>query len=483
MKKWIILGIIICIVIAANLFPIYRLNDIDNEDVNQSLSYVSNEINQQRFKAYDYKNLEDNRTLVSYHNDNLKCYLINEPCGDWYENARSLVVMYDENKQPLWTLGGNDFDEPSIVFSNEHITIHAVDELSDKTVVAFGRSVNLSTKILRDILLFIDEDGNPYEIQYLNLLNYTFNKLSYYITLDVVNTGNQGFTIKLSDATQGSIVIHFNEDKEEEWHVIIRDILGPESLESFYETLYFTDGFHYVMSNGNLYTYDLNGDLLWHKIFVETPTSFYVNEDQEVFISGMFRRKISYLKNPFDLGQTSITYLTSYKISGFSGNVLWKNRYGYESTEKHRFYGRYIWEDDLKNRYQLVESNILDDAYQVLLLKWNAKGKFVGSDVFAGDYSYDDSTIIRQFDKKEILSDDDHLFISSPILSKRATIDLNEVAFDDSMPISYSAEAVGFVMTFRMIFNRLVVASIIVVTTFILAKLYFRKEKPIDYTE
>ncbi len=465
MKKWIALyalsGIII---ILFNLFPRYNIKKMEHESRGDVFTNVASVMNEPYFENYDMKHLEQGYTLIAYDNGNLNCYWVNEICNSAYERASSQITLYDQHMEVIWNIGGYLTNETDILFQNHHINVRAVDQLNDGSFVAFGRSVDLSTEILRDVLLFIDPSGVMTNLKVIDLLSYGYLSLGGHLFYDVVATDDGGFTLKFTDLFKGTVLIHFDANAEETWFVRMDDVHPSTVYQGIYhanylETLRYADGLAIVLINDTVHAYNDEGVLIY-KVDVDAYiTGFSLDSSSNVIITYMMQDQVIKPRNLFMISdeQWLISSIVTEKLDGKSGQSLWKSRYQSKMQGNVSYCSLMAWQDEDQYYYNLVYQQSFSRVreYQLFLFKYNRQGQFLASNVIDGSYAtWDDYyTMYDIHFKKSVIIENKTIHLLTPTLTNNASYEINDAHILQPMPITFSLNLYEIVIRLRTEIN------------------------------
>jgi hypothetical protein len=490
MKKWILIYVLTGLsIILVNVFPRFEIQKMDDSPAIISLNQEETNLNESSFELHDLKRLDDGNTLISYDNGNLNCYYVHHVCDAPYQNARSQITLYNENQEVIWSIGGNLMIQSAILFENHHITIKAVNQLEDQSFVAFGSAVDLSTEVLYDVLLMIDDSGVMTELRVINILSYGYTQYGGHVFYDIESTSDGGFTLRLTDLFHGSVLIHFNEHHEEEWFIRFDDVVEGGVYSGIYsanymETFRFVNDIHYLLLENHLYAYDLNGNMIWDHSYDEQVVGLTIDEEGNVFVSRISYTLINQEANLFVIKKDEIpvTVFITEKLNGSNGGTIWMNQYLSKTDYSHlMLYTHHVWQDREGNYYSLIRNHWYTQelGYEMLVFKFDQEGEFIGSSNVMGNYINHNNLlrITSVFLKKDVIILGDEVLMITPTLTFNASFDITDLSFDTPMPIDFSMNHYELTIQLRSMINTLFALTSLGIISFVGYHLFRRYYK------
>lgn len=487
--------IIICfvfIVLLLNVFPEFKIKTIsfNPDSIYPVDNILDNPLNDEIPKHYDVEIGKDGEYFVLYSYNQLYCNEYGMKCENYILNPTK-ISKFDEHFNELRSIGGYRANELNIVHNNIFYAPFNLAQLDNGNIVAFGKAVDLEYEILYPSIFVMNSDLEIIDSIFLDITNYQYkNNASGHEYFEVIGTDDSGFTVKYTDIFRGSVLIHFNNDLEEEWSIKYDDTVSGGMyigvhLAQYNDTLFYTNETYYVVvqellidyeKDYTIYSYDKDGNLKWQESY-----DFYISDvsviEDDIIISGWDITSLLQTKNLlFEDEQQLIKSNVTAKINPENGSIEWKRNYYYKTSLNFNFDITNTVKDNDGNYYSICQDIRYDDLpYNILILKYDKSGDYVGESLLKGSYnSYSDIDIMRKTDIRLI---DNTIQILTPTTSIYREINLDDISFSDTMPISFNPSFYNTVITIRLFLNRLTLFIVISALGFVSIRKYRMKAK------
>jgi hypothetical protein len=440
--------------IILNIFPILIFKDtVVNESNSDKYTLMSNDYYDHFsvFKDYDISYNDEKMYVIAFGHDRNIYGFVNEVMqSPFYIYSR--IMLFDQYHNVVWDTQDLSVTDYELIYNNHLFDARAVEFLNDGNIALFGLSINLESNIVYQTVVIVDILGNLIKLIDIDISNYGFTIWGEHDYYDIVKTDN-GFTVEYDTTFRGSVMIHFNHQYDEEWHVINDQGLSGGvsygmSKEVYLETLVYRHHAYYILNDNTIKKYNDSGVLIWERTYNHTITGFDVFDDEIVILSSSNEKRFV-RDNLFKLkdNMRSVYYLNVIRIDTETGEI--KDLYSYQYDQISReneiisVFGHYTLKDEFGNYYVLSHnvpnnhSQLYDQVY--LVMKFNARFKYIGFStiVINGIHSSDLSNLLY---KTSNYIDDNMLHINGVLVRNRAIIDLNQLSFsekDMNIPIGF----------------------------------------------
>jgi hypothetical protein len=289
----------------------------------------------------------------------------------------------------------------------------------------------------------------------------------------------------------GSVMIHFNELYEYEWHVINDEgydgsISQGMAEEVYLDTLVYKDQAYYILNDSTIKKYDVSGHLVWENTYDLFITGFDVFEDEIIILSSRGEEHLV-RDNLFKLrdNKKHVLYIDIVSIDVLTGEINDIYSFQYDQIVKGNeiisIFGHYTVKDDVGNYYILTHdiphyyTDGLDQVY--LFIKFDADFKYIGFSTMRIDGIYSTDLEDLLFKTSNYIKDD-QLYINGVLVANRAVIDLNDLSFsEDDMRIN-----IGFynlLLTVR-VYTVNVMLYVLLELIFVILPIYYHFNKNDD---
>ena len=447
-----ILGLLILTVLF-NILPIINIkNTVVNENNNIHYNLQSNDYYTDFFaidliKDYDISYNDDGMYVIAFGDDKNIHGFVNEVLDSPF-TLYSRIVLFDQYDHIVWDTQDLSLNNYDLVYDNHRMDARAIEFLNDGNIAVFGLSIDLDTNIVYQTVVILDINGDLIELIDLDISDYGFTQWGGHHYYDIIST-DDGFTVEYDITYISSVMVHFNEQYDEQWHVINDDslegIIEDGMQELYLDTLVYKNQAYYMLNNNTIKKYDNLGVLIWEVTYDHLITGFDVFDD-EIIVLSESSEKFVVRENLFRLKDSmrNVSYIDVVRIDVLTGDIIDTYLYQYfqfiNDTETMLVMGHYTLKDDLGNYYILAHniprsrSQSNDPVYVVVKFDTNFKYLGFNSIHIENMSSYD---LIQLFFKTSNYIKDDQLYINGVLVANQAIIDINDLSFsEDDMHIN-----------------------------------------------
>lgn len=489
-----VLGFLTVVTLMINFIPLYRIPKLDiNKTISsESLTNTTLPYNKDLYSLYDYEVTTNGNYLTSYSNGYMNCYYIYGPtCGINLDNIVSEISLYDHLDNEIWSIGGYDSIDRTMVFDNKKFDARAITFGDDQNIIAFGKYIDINTKSYGVGLLVIDPLGVITDIVELDLTDYNYSPQDAHEFFEIITTLDGGVTLKYSEIFQGSVLIHLDADLNDDWHFnfdgsLIGGVYSGIYNDAYMDTLLYEDGIHYVLIDHIYYAIDENGQLLWQKTSDHYITSFTII-DQKLYVIESFGDLLSQKNNIFSLKENGMSVHTSLvsQINLQTSLIEWQTPFTYNQRDIDGYpfiiISRNIIKDEQDNLLILAQEydNIRRDLpYELFIIKLTSEGEYTGTEHIHGSYqTYQDIEDLRDVDYRLNPSYDNQSIILFDPLSNHRIISTKDMSFDIDLAITFNLESYNQMLELRVMINKLLGSVYAIYAIFFSVQVYLSLKK------
>jgi len=476
-------------VILLNLLPRYESFYVSGFDWSRTIEVDSTIVFKQQWALdyeYDLTKLDNDTYLLSLTNNQISCTSWGETCQLATYRAGSIQLL-DSDFQTIWQTGDANSAHPGIEIDNIEFTPFGADQLTDGSIVSIGESIDTITANFNVTLFFFDESGNPTSYQHINLKEKGIINNGH-AQLEVLHTENGEFTVQISGMRSGSVIIHYNSFRVEEWQAAVGESDFVDT-DDYLVNIHYADFTYYSLVGNSITAIHSDGSLKWSKVYEFDITGFDLTDDGEIVLSGTsissFVVMDSYIATKFHEWNAKIYHVGV--LNTEDGTFNWKNEFQTHYYTSEIESARHTVTDIEGNYYMLVQyfGNLSSMEVYYAVLKYNSIGEYIGQTTFL---SYFPSGMARDLFqshnyKIDVVINQDMLNILIPNLKMLASFDLTELDWNPSLPIPFSLNLQSQITYVRVWTNRVLLIILISGISYFFIHALIKKEKPLDYCE
>ena len=473
-------------VILLNLLPSYESFYFPGFDWSRSIEVDSTIVFKQQWALdyeYDLTKLDNDKYLLSLTNNQISCTSWGETCQLSTYRAGSIQLL-DSDFQTIWQTGDANSAHPGIEIDNIEFTPFGADQLTDGSIVSIGESIDTITANFNVTLFFFDESGNPTSYQHINLKGKGIINKGH-AQLEVLHTENGGFTVQISGTRSGSVIIHYNASGVEEWQTIVGESNFVNTNDPLVN-IYYVDFTYYSLYGNSITAIHNDGSFKWSKNYEFDITGFDLTDDGEIVLSGSSKK--SFIIMVYYLGTNyhelnALIYHVGI-LNKEDGTFNWKNEFQTIYYTSENAYARHTVTDIEGNYYMLVQST-RDIETHYAILKYNSIGEYIGQTTFVAYFPYNmTSDWFQSYNNKiDVVFNQDTLNILMPDRKMMTSLDLAEVEWNPTLPISLDLNLINQITYVRVWTNRVLLIILISGISYFFIHALVKKEKPVDYCE
>lgn len=489
-----IIGLVV-VTIIINIFPVLTIEyTVVNEENESNYTLYQNRYEDflvnpssilDNIEDYDIDYNDDGMYIIAFGDDYNSGGLVNEAL-DYPFNIYSKVMLFDQNNNIVWDTKDFSDEYYKIIYDNHEIDARAVEFLDDGNIAIFGLSIDLDTNIVYQTVLILDIRGDLIELIDLDISDYGFTQWGGHYYHDIVSNGN-GFTVEYDTTFRGSLMIHFNEEYDYEWHVINDEgleggISYGRAEEEYLETLVYKNNAYYILNDETIRKYDDLGTLIWEKTFNFDITGFDVFDDEIIILSGSYEDNV--VRNSLlELNEEmyKIYYIDVISLDINSGEINDSYSYQYDKIVKGyetiSVFGHYTIKDDLGNYYVLAHdiphyytdyTKSFEQVY--LIMKFDSSFKYMGFSTISIDGIYSRDLEDLLFKTSNYIKGD-NLYLNGVLVENRVVVHLDELSFSEE-GLNLNVDFYNALITVRVYMVNIMVL-ILVECLFIVFPIYY----------
>ena len=476
--------------IGINLLPLYKFQSITSQELARIPVDSSDVFDYQYFSDYyyDLTKIEDEKYLLSTTNKNLYCHVLGEVCAYYNEiYLGGSLQLLDSDYHTLWTVGGYGMSTPGIEYDGIEFIPHSADQVADDSVVAIGKSIDITTQIFNISLLFLDMEGNPLSYQHIDLKGMGYINTSY-TNFEILHSENGGFAVQITELREGTAIIHYDSSFTLDWYITLDDSTTNDT-DDFLQSIYEINGNYYTLNGNTVTALGGEGSLIWSKTYDFDISGFDLTKDEKIAITGNSNVPYNSMISLIDMVSLN-SYILTYEVGVIQlsdGTFEWRSSYQ-RLRDTSWFYSlaRHSVFDDLGNVYtlvQVIEHDSRDLTY--VLIKHSPSGEYLGQSAFSDSFSdnFEEDAFRTQFYKIDVEIKDQKISILMPNFSKVKYIDLTEMDWNASSPVPYNIPIYNAMIFTRVWINRLISFIIVSSISYFIIWTLLKKRQPYDYCE